>query len=70
MLKCQYYLKQSAKFGTVAIKIPKIFPAEIGKLFLKFVRLSGDLQITKAILKKNKVGGLKHFLISKLNAKL
>ena len=25
------------RFGTVTIKIPKIFPAEIGKLFLKCI---------------------------------
>ena len=29
--------KAICRFGTVTIKIPKIFPAEIGKLFLKCI---------------------------------
>ena len=37
IVKVSVLPKAIYKFGTVAIKIPKIFPAEIGKLFLKFI---------------------------------
>ena len=37
IVKVSVLPKAIYKFGTVAIKIPKIFPTEIGKLFLKFV---------------------------------
>ena len=37
IVKVSVLPKAVYRFGTVTVKIPKIFPAEVGKLFLKFI---------------------------------